>query len=306
MKILDLKRRVLSSLKKVIQTDKTMILGISGGPDSMLLLELLKDQKIVVCHVNYNKRTNSMDDELIVKKYCEINQIPFFVKSIKKHHNKGNFQTIARNQRYDFFNKIANKFHTDILVLAHHKDDFLETAIMLEQTKRKTNFYGIKKNNTVFNLFVFRPFINLVWKKQILNINQLNKIPYGLDYTNYENIYTRNIIRNALLKESLYDKGLLLKRYLKMNKKLILEQQKINETLLLWKSQNYAQEFLLDQKDIATSLIFELINQNFDHVNLTSGKLENIYKFIISNNRTSVYKLDNNYCLIKKRGCLIL
>ncbi len=86
------------------------LLAISGGPDSMLLLEKYKKQKIVVAHINYNKRQDSYIDEQIVKNFCKKYSISLEVLNTTKK-LKGNFQNAARDLRYDFFKKVYKKYN---------------------------------------------------------------------------------------------------------------------------------------------------------------------------------------------------
>lgn len=92
-----------------IDISKKMLLGVSGGPDSMFLLNLLKNKNIIVAHVNYNKRETSKVDEEIVVDFCKKNNIKYFVLNLKKHNEQGNFQNIARIQRYEFLRKFMMK-----------------------------------------------------------------------------------------------------------------------------------------------------------------------------------------------------
>ena len=91
--------------------DTLYVLGVSGGPDSMFMLDMMRKikLKIVVCHVNYNKRSDSWIDELIVSNYCKKFTIDFFTSSPQYEVKKNdNFQSFARDFRYKYFSKISN------------------------------------------------------------------------------------------------------------------------------------------------------------------------------------------------------
>ena len=97
---------------KELNIDKNYIVGVSGGPDSMFLLDNFVRsgfRKIIVCHVNYKKRLSSDRDELTVKKYCQDKKIKFILlkvtNQIYKYYDQfnSNFQAKARMIRYDFF-----------------------------------------------------------------------------------------------------------------------------------------------------------------------------------------------------------
>src|ERR1700744_851053 len=115
------------------------VLGVSGGPDSMFLLDKMRKLKynLIVAHVNYKKRVSSDRDEKIVSDYCNRFKIKFFSFS-PKNYEKGNFQSLARKIRYDFFFSIADIFSTKNIVIAHNFEDSLETYQL--QLKRKSLF----------------------------------------------------------------------------------------------------------------------------------------------------------------------
>jgi tRNA(Ile)-lysidine synthase len=125
------------------------IAAVSGGPDSMAMLDIYKKNVALVCHVNYQKRDSAYRDAGIVKMYCKNNHIKFneliVTENIYRKYRKinNNFQAIARLIRYDFFLKCAKQMRLNHLLVAHNKDDFLETALMQLGRKSKTLFYGI-------------------------------------------------------------------------------------------------------------------------------------------------------------------
>jgi tRNA(Ile)-lysidine synthetase-like protein len=118
---------------------KLYILAISGGPDSMFLLEKMcgEGYSLVVAHVNYKKRENSDYDEKLVRDYCQNYSLPCEVYQAKgsEYSSISNFQDRARKIRYDFFQKLADKYQTKYIVVAHHLDDHLETYLFQKQRK---------------------------------------------------------------------------------------------------------------------------------------------------------------------------
>ena len=115
------------------------LIAVSGGADSMLLLFRYLQANIIVAHVNYNYRVDSELDQRVVTNFCQTHKIPLFIYSVNQK-IKGNFEAQARKIRYDFFAKVYQEKNCDFLVLAHHKDDFLETAIMQKNSGRKPLF----------------------------------------------------------------------------------------------------------------------------------------------------------------------
>ena len=115
-----MKKKVLETIKKfrLIENGDKLVLGVSGGPDSIAMLNILNeikndekinlDYEIVVAHINHMIREEAKEDELYVKGYCEKNKIEFYSKSIdvKKlaNTNKIGTEEAGRNVRYEFFN----------------------------------------------------------------------------------------------------------------------------------------------------------------------------------------------------------
>ncbi len=117
--------------KRLVKQGDVVIVGVSGGSDSVAMLHLLKEvsQKnrfsIVVAHVNYHTRGNDSNaDEALVHKYAKELELECFVKDAPKH-TKGNFESYAREVRYTFFESLREKLHAESVAVAHTQDDQL-------------------------------------------------------------------------------------------------------------------------------------------------------------------------------------
>ncbi|GHU26282.1 hypothetical protein FACS1894152_0540 [Bacilli bacterium] len=139
--------------------------GVSGGPDSMALLDMYQKQIKAVCHVNYRHRPTANRDTNIVKRYCKAHKMSCYVLNVtptiykKYHKHSNNFQTIARLIRYDFFKSISRKIKLSTILIAHNQDDFLETALMQERKHSISPFYGINEFLKYGELNVWRPLL---------------------------------------------------------------------------------------------------------------------------------------------------
>lgn len=278
------------------------LLAISGGPDSMFLLDWYKNKKIIVAHVNYNKRSDSSNDERIVREFCESRNIPFKVLNLKKK-AKGNFQSWAREQRYNFFKEIYKEFNCDQLIMAHHRDDFLETAIMQQQSGRTPRYFGIKKYNTIDGMKIFRPFIDLYWKDEILANLEKDKIEYATDSSNAEPIFERNKVRIELAKKTKKEKKSIYKWFRMSNKILVKKFRKVDYLYKKWKQSEYDVKFfkIIKYKE---EVVYEYINDGFLSIKLSKGKLESLVEYILSPNGGKKFKLSNDISIIKKDGYL--
>lgn len=179
--------------------DKKIIVACSGGPDSMALLDMLYKEKkdIVVCHVNYKKRETANRDEEIVKKYCDDRDIECLVKHPRYNKNKdGNFQSWAREVRYDFFFKSAKKYKAEEIYVAHHMDDHIETYLFQRDRGMLCDSYGLQDNVYMREYRIRRPLLNKT-KKQLADYCKKYTIEYGIDESNLTNDYTRNKIRHS-------------------------------------------------------------------------------------------------------------
>ena len=184
-----------------INNDKYVIVGVSSGPDSMALLHMLNKNlncKIVCAHINHNVRAQSDEEENYLKKYCQELNIIFESTKINSY-KENNFENEARKKRYEFYEKLLNKYNSHNLFLAHHGDDLIETILMkIIRGSNLEGYAGIKTFSYLNNYKIIRPLLSLT-KDDILKYNKNNNIKYYIDDTNNNTIYTRNRYRSYVL-----------------------------------------------------------------------------------------------------------
>ena len=187
-------------MKFTYDKEKTYIVGVSGGPDSMALLNMLHNDgyKLVVCLVNYNTRKESSIEQASVRKYCLINKIHFETIDVLYYKKYGNFEAWARDVRYRFFKEILDKFQAEGVFVAHHQDDLLETYLMQKQRRIITKHFGLKEETMLYGMKVFRPLLKYT-KKELVSYCDENNVSYSIDSTNLESDHLRNKIRNTIL-----------------------------------------------------------------------------------------------------------
>tara|TARA_B110001452_G_scaffold66915_1_gene53786 strand:- start:1889 stop:3199 length:1311 start_codon:yes stop_codon:yes gene_type:complete len=180
-----------------IKINSKFLIGVSGGSDSMALLDigLKAGLNISVAHVNYQLRNEESEREsFIVKKYCLENKLNFFYKEAEIDLLK-NLQNEAREIRYQFFNDLVEENKIDYILTAHHQNDNHETFLL---NALKGNGIGSLKGIPEKNGIILRPLLQFT-KIQLLMHVQENKIKYGTDSSNLSSKYDRNFIRNEVL-----------------------------------------------------------------------------------------------------------
>lgn len=207
-----MKQKVLETIKKynLIQNGDKIVLGVSGGPDSISMLDILNeirvdktnnlDFNIVVAHVNHMIREEAGEDLEFVKKFCNKIGVEFYSKSIDiqkiANNNKIGTEEAGRNARYEFFDEILEKTNSNKIAIAHNKNDKVETIIM--NVLRGSGIAGLKGIEPIKNNKYIRPLIECE-RYEIENYCKEKNIEARIDRTNFENIYTRNKIRNIII-----------------------------------------------------------------------------------------------------------
>ena len=191
-----------SILKNIdISDDTYIVVGVSAGPDSMALLDMLQKEtnaKIVCAHINHNVRKSSNLEQKYLEEYCKNNNLIFECYKIEKY-NQNNFENEAREKRYHFYEKILKKYNSHSLFLAHHGDDLTETILMkIIRGSNLEGYAGIKMYSKLENYTIIRPLLSLT-KEDIIKYNQKNNIKYFIDETNNNKLYTRNRYRLTIL-----------------------------------------------------------------------------------------------------------
>lgn len=182
----------------------TVVVAVSGGPDSMSLLHLLLQLReqvkihIVCAHVHHNVRVESDQEKEFVESYCKEHQILFEYFKIKNYsHN--NFHQEARTIRYQFFEQVVNKYHATYLMTAHHGDDLIETILMrLVRGSSLYGYHGFSRVTELLDYTLVRPLIT-VTREEIMKYIDQYQIPYVTDMSNYKDDYTRNRYRKYIV-----------------------------------------------------------------------------------------------------------
>jgi len=203
-----MKSKVLDTIKKynLIEEGDKIVLGVSGGPDSISMLNILNEIKddykfeIYVAHINHMIREEAEEEEKYVQQYCKEKNIQCFIKRIDviefAKTKKIGTEEAGRNIRYEFFEEVLQKVGANKIAIAHNKNDKIETIIM--NLLRGSGLSGLKGIEPIRDNKYIRPLIECERQEIEQYCEQKNLNP-RIDKTNFENDYTRNKIRNIVI-----------------------------------------------------------------------------------------------------------
>lgn len=200
--------KILMEIKKnkLINSGDNVLAAVSGGPDSMALLDVLNKIKkelnfsLAAAHLNHMFRGEEAEgDAKLVEEFCRNQGIPVTVEAI----NVNEYikltglspQVAAREVRYDFLNRTASREGCNKIALAHHGDDQIETILM--NFLRGAGTKGLKGIDMTNRQYI-RPFL-FIRRLEIEEYCQRNNISWRLDSSNLKDIYLRNKIRHKLI-----------------------------------------------------------------------------------------------------------
>ena len=202
-----MEEKILKTIKKynLISNGDKIVVAVSGGPDSMCLLNILKNLRpkfsteLFVAHINHMIREEADSETEYVKNYCEKNNIKCFIKranvlEMAKEQKKGT-EEMGRIVRYDFFEYVANEVSANKIAIAHTENDNAETILM--NLMRGASLEGLKGIEPIRGKYI-RPLIECN-REEIEKYCEINKLDPKFDKTNNDNTYTRNKIRNLLI-----------------------------------------------------------------------------------------------------------
>lgn len=173
----------------------TFIVAFSGGYDSMCLLHMLyKDYDVVAVHLNHNWRgEESLKEAKVCEKFCEERGIKFYTETLSA--DVPHTETCARDARYDFFKRCAEKFNSKVVFTAHNYDDNAETVLYrIIKGTGITGLQGIAEQRDIF----YRPLLTMK-REEIENYCLEHGLQPNKDSSNEDTKYKRNLIRKKIL-----------------------------------------------------------------------------------------------------------
>lgn len=302
------KRKRKRCMKKLIdiQVDKSKyyILACSFGPDSMALLDILSKNhiKFVVCHVNYHKRDMSNFEENALKEYCFARKIPIEILDTSKLAIRGNFQSWAREVRYNFFSDCYKKYNASGLFVAHQLDDHFETYLMQKERGMYVSYYGIKENSSMFGMNVIRPLLSYS-KKDLKEYDDKNNVPYSIDCSNLTDDYRRNYIRHHIVEKLTFEeRNDLARKIEKDNSHLNIIINKVNKLL---KDRDYIT--VDDAKKLSheqfAHVVFKLLS-GYGNVPISNKEIDEFVSYFSSSKSNIAVLLADNLYYLQEYGVI--
>lgn len=248
----------------------TFIVAFSGGYDSMCLLDILNKSAydIVAVHLNHNWRgQESLNEAQNCYNFTQKNNIKFYTETLDNSVEKT--ETAARSARYDFFNRCAKKYNSNVVFTAHNFDDNAETVLYrIIKGTGTIGLQGIAEHRGIF----YRPLLTTK-REEIEKYCHKNKLTVNVDTSNYNTNFKRNFIRHKILP---------LMR--EINPKVAdalntLSEIAAEENTLI---QNYLPKNILEAEGLEQKrIIYKILVEN--NIDYDKKKIDNIQKFIEEN-----------------------
>ena len=189
---------------ELIKNGQVVVVGLSGGPDSVFLLHALKkiynqSLTLIAAHINHEWRPDSHRDVELCKNLCAELQIPLHITTLQELKLtlkfNGSAEEYGRKARRHFFESLATNYKADSIALGHHAQDQQETFFI--RLIRGSSLSGLCSMWPHKGLYI-RPLL-AISKQDIITYLTTHHIAYIQDYTNDDFSYLRNRIRHTLM-----------------------------------------------------------------------------------------------------------
>lgn len=308
---------------KLLEPGDRVLLGCSGGIDSMVLLHYLKSQEkalsitLEAVHVNHMLRgEESAEDRLFTERLCNEWGIPCHSRDIPipaiLEAAGGNKQQLCRQERYRFFEETMTATGASKFATAHHADDQLETILMsgLRGTLQSGSF-GMPSSRPFEGGILIRPLL-AVTKQEIAAYAEANSIPFREDPSNADNIYTRNRIRKNVIPELKKENADVSKQFVELSESLQEDQKFLMELaqekldhLISSEGQEFAlsaESFRSHPSALQKRMVLLLLNYLYgsEQVIVTRQLAEQVQEMMQSSAGTVFLHLPQHYRMIRQ------
>ncbi len=198
-------------IEEINTVQPSVLLAISGGVDSMCLLEFFRRKhkgQVYVAHFQHHIRDNDHRDKELVVDYCQQHDLQCLVGTGKNLASSANQEMEARLQRWAFFYEIAGQFGIRHVATAHHLNDNCENILIRLIRGDPHTCLGMRKFIEIDGIVRYKPFLEIP-KTILIDYAQRSFVPWVEDETNVNNTYDRNWVRNILMPQLLERRNVL-------------------------------------------------------------------------------------------------
>ncbi|MCM1010611.1 MAG: tRNA lysidine(34) synthetase TilS [Fusobacterium sp.] len=256
----------------------SVLVAFSGGFDSMCLLNVLLELNFqpVAIHLNHNWRgEESRQEEENCRNFCLTHGVEFYSETLSS--DVPHTETAAREARYDFFERCAERFNSKVVLTAHNADDNAET--LLYRIAKGTGLEGLKGIAPVRGIF-YRPLLT-TYRTEIEEYCKSHNLTPNSDSSNENTKYKRNLIRKNILPELEKINPEAKSALNTLSENARNDAEIINEYLASLKDKFKTQNFIKFSTAVQNRIIYELLCQN--NFEYDKKRIEEIVKFINEN-----------------------
>lgn len=200
-------KQIKNDLKQIAP----VVVAISGGVDSMLLLDMVRKtlsvDEYVVAHFNHHIRETN-EEEYLIADYCKKYGIVFHIGHGQNLRDMSNQENEARNQRWNFLERVAKEHKIKTIATAHHKNDLIENFIMQIMRGNDIRSCPMTKETSKNGFVRYKPFLD-VFKHDLIASANRNHVKWVEDETNNDIDYTRNLVRHVILPAMMKDRNVM-------------------------------------------------------------------------------------------------
>lgn len=198
---MNLKTHIHNFLSKRCDPSQPILIGLSGGPDSLCLFHLLLETplKLHIAHIDHRWREESAAEAEQLKSLAEKHQIPFHLKVLDPTKLSGNLEAASRQERLSFFSEICRQHGCQGVFLGHHADDQAETVLKrVLEGGSVMRLAALQEESFIDGLRVLRPFLSIS-KQTLLDWLSQHQIQAFEDSTNLDTKFLRGKFRTRLI-----------------------------------------------------------------------------------------------------------
>ena len=262
----------------LIDSKFPILIAFSGGFDSMCLLDIVSKLRnnVIAIHLNHGWRGAESDrEEENCRQFCAEQQIEFYSERLTSDVKKT--ETAARDARYTFFKKCAEKFNSNAVLTAHNANDNAETLIYrIAKGTGTKGLCGIAPQRGIF----YRPLLD-VKREEIEKYCKENNLKPNCDSSNENTLYKRNLIRKEIIPQMKKINPLAIDMINSLSQNASIDNELISEYLKTLDRPYATENFINYTKALQTRLVYNLFENG--GIEIDKNKILRTINFIHEN-----------------------